>query len=473
VSQVEIDSREGASLDRLSKSVLVAYALPMAGFSAATMTLTLYLLKYSADVLLIAPGAMGAVFMIARLWDAITDPVAGQLSDRTSTRWGRRRPWMVAAALPILVTLMMVWAPPSSLDGWLLVAWMAVGLLLYETAATVFMVPYGALGMEITDNHHERTRLFGWRQGIGAVDFLLSLGFLYSIRSAAEPREVARLLSAVGGLLVGSTILYSVWRVPERKERTGRGGESLWGAMSDVWRNRHARLLFFVYAIESFAAGSIGVMVPFIMDDVLGRYDLQELLIGLYVVPQFLLIPLWLHLSKRVGKKTLWMWGMAAMVPGYGGIIWSAEGGPVLIMGLVIILASGIGIAAVVVPSIKADIIDYDELQTGERKEGVYTAAWNFIRKAGAGLAIGASGLLLQWAGYDAEAEVQSQAVRTTILVIAGGLPAIGYAIGMILFGRFSLNETEHAEVLAQLRRRREESGQRGRYGAEPSPSGP
>ncbi|MEE8166730.1 MAG: MFS transporter [Myxococcota bacterium] len=457
MSQAEMDSREGAPLERLSTSVLVAYALPMAGFSAATMTLTLYLLKYSADVLLIAPGAMGTVFMIARLWDAVTDPIAGQLSDRTSTRWGRRRPWMVAAALPILVTLVMVWAPPSSLDGWLLVAWMAVGLLLYETAATVFIVPYGALGMEITDSHHERTRLFGWRQGIGALGFLLGLGFLYAIRSAVEPREIARLLSAVGGLVVVCTILYSVWRVPERKEYTGRGGENLRGALFDVWRNRHARLLFFVYAIESFAAGSIGVMVPFIMDDVLGRYDLQELLLGLYVVPQFLLIPLWIHLSKRIGKKRLWMWGMAAMVPGYGGIIWGAQGGPLLIMGLVMILASGIGIASVVVPSIKADIIDYDELQTGERKEGIYTAAWNFIRKAGVGLAIGASGLLLQWAGYDAEAEVQSQDVRTTILVIAGGLPATGYAIGMILFSRFSFNEAEHAEVLAQLRARRGE----------------
>ena len=452
-----MNSGEGAPIKQLSRSMLVAYALPMAGFSAATMTLNLYLLKYSADVLLIAPGAMGAVFMIARLWDAVTDPVAGQLSDRTATRWGRRRPWMVTAALPILVTLMMVWAPPSSLDGWLLVAWMAFGLLLYETAATVFIVPYGALGMEITDNHHERTRLFGWRQGIGSLGFLLSLGFLYAIRSAAEPREVARLLSAGGGLLLMGTIFYSVWRIPERKNYAGRGGENLRGALFDVWRNRHARLLFFVYAIESFAAGSIGVMVPFIMDDVLGRYDLQEVLLGLYVVPQFVLIPVWIHLSKRIGKKTLWMWGMAAMVPGYGGIIWGAQGGPLLIMGLVIILAAGIGIASVVVPSIKADIIDYDELQTGERKEGIYTAAWNFIRKAGAGLAIGASGLLLQWAGYDGEAEVQSQTVRTTILVIAGGLPATGYAIGMILFSRFSLNQAEHAEVLAQLHERRGE----------------
>ena len=146
---------------------------------------------------------------------------------------------------------------------------------------------------------------------------------------------------------------------------------------------------------------------------------------------------------------------MAAMVPGYGGIIWSAEGGPIFVMGLTTILACGIGIAAVVVPSIKADIIDYDELQTGERKEGIYTAAWNFIRKAGTGLAIGASGLLLQWAGYDAEAEVQSQTVRTTILVIAGGIPATGYVIGMILFRRFAFNEAEHDEVLAQLRARR------------------
>ena len=452
-----MNSGEGAPLNQLRTSVLIAYGLPMAGFSAATMTLNLYLLKYSADVLLIAPGVMGAVFMIARLWDAVTDPVAGQWSDRTATRWGRRRPWMLAAALPILITLMMVWAPPSFLNGWLLIAWMAIGLLLYETAATVFIVPYGALGMEITDNHHERTRLFGWRQGIGASGFLLSLAFLYAIRSAVEPREVARLLAAVGGLLLMSTILYAVWRIPERKEYTGRGGENLRRALFDVWRNRHARLLFFVYAIESFAAGSIGVMVPFIMDDVLGRYDLQELLLGFYVVPQFLLIPLWIHLSKRIGKKTLWMWGMAAMVPGYGGIIWGVQGGPFLIMGLVMILASGIGIASVVVPSIKADIIDYDELETGERKEGIYTAAWNFIRKAGVGLAIGASGLLLQWAGYDAEAEVQSQAVRTTILVIAGGLPASGYAIGMILFSRFSFNEAEHAEVLAQLRERRGE----------------
>ena len=118
------------------------------------------------------------------------------------------------------------------------------------------------------------------------------------------------------------------------------------------------------------------------------------------------------------------------------------------------IVAAGIGIGSIVVPSILADIIDYDELQTGERKEGVYTVAWNFIRGAGGGLAIGVGGLLLQWAGYDGEAQVQTKTVITTILVIAGGFPAAGYAIGMILFSRFSLNEAEHADVLAELRRR-------------------
>jgi GPH family glycoside/pentoside/hexuronide:cation symporter len=294
---------------------------------------------------------------------------------------------------------------------------------------------------------------------IGAPGFLLGLGFVFAMRTAEDPREVARVLATAGGLLVAGTVLFAAWRIPERKEFSGRGGDNLWGSMRDVLRNRHARLLFIVYGIESFAAGSIGVMVPFIMDDVLGRYDLQEVLIAFYAVPQFLFIPIWIRLSKRIGKKTLWLWGMAAMIPGYGGIIWAVEGGPPLVMVLVTILAGGIGIGSVVVPSIKADIIDFDELQTGERKEGAYTAAWNFIRKAGAGLAIGASGLLLQWSGYDGEAEVQTQAVKNTILVIAGGLPAAGYAIGMILFSRFSLNELEHADVLAELQRKRAERG--------------
>jgi len=399
---------------------------------------------------------MGAIFMIARLWDAVTDPVAGQLSDRTSTRWGRRRPWMVGAALPILLGLVLIWAPPVSLEGAVLIAWMAVSLLLYETAQTAFMVPYGALGMEITDDHHERTRLFGWRQLIGAPGFLLGLAFLYAIRSAEEPREVAFWLSLLGGVLIMSSTLFAAWRIPERAEFQGRGGENLRRAMRDVWRNPHARLLFVVYAIEAFGAGSIGVMVPFIMDDVLGRYDLQEFLISLYAFPQFLFIPLWIRMSQRIGKKTLWMWGMAAMIPGYGGIVLSQTFGPIIVVVLVPLIACGIGIASIVVPSIKADIIDYDELQTGERKEGAYTAAWNFIRKAGAGLAVGFSGVLLQWAGYDAEAEVQSETVKNTILLIAGGLPAAGYAIGLFLFRRFSLTEDQHKEVLTELERRRQ-----------------
>ena len=82
----------GDETSRLPLSVIVAYALPMAGFSAAAMTLGLYLMKYSADVLLVPPAAMGMIFMLGRVWDAVTDPLVGQWSDRTSTRWGRRRP---------------------------------------------------------------------------------------------------------------------------------------------------------------------------------------------------------------------------------------------------------------------------------------------------------------------------------------------------------------------------------------------
>jgi GPH family glycoside/pentoside/hexuronide:cation symporter len=446
----------GSPARALSRATLVTYALPSAVWAAATMTMGMFLMKYSTDVLLIAPGAMGAIFFAARLWDAFSDPVAGHLSDRTIARRGRRRSWMILAALPLALTLVMIWAQPAAIGGLALVAWMAAALLLYATAATAFLVPYGALGMELTDDYHERTRLFAWRHVIFSMGFLLGMGFVYTLRTAESPRGMALLLAAGGGVFLAASVVYAALRLPERAEYQGRGGANLWRGFGDVLRNSHARLLFIVYAIESFGAGSIMVMVPYVMDDVMGAYDLFEILIALYVIPQFLLVPLWVWLSRRIGKKALWMLGMAAVGPGYGGVVFSPELGPVYLGGLILLIGSGTGIASVAVPAIKADVIDYDEYLTGERKEGAYTAAWNFIRKAGGGVALGAGGLALQLAGYDATAEVQTQSVRHAILLMASVLPAAGYLIGLLLFSRYSLNEQEHAQVLAQIRSRRE-----------------
>ena len=108
--------RESREL-RLSTSVIWAYCLPMVSLQFMGMLFGIYLMKFATDVLLVAPGAMGLLFLIGRGWDAVSDPVAGYLSDRSTARRGRRRSWMVASALPILVTTVMLWSPPSFVEG--------------------------------------------------------------------------------------------------------------------------------------------------------------------------------------------------------------------------------------------------------------------------------------------------------------------------------------------------------------------
>ncbi len=437
----------------LSRDVLVAYGLPMAAFMAMTIPLSIYLMKFSVDVLLISPAAMGLILGLARLWDAITDPMAGYWSDRTHSRFGRRRVWMLGSTIPIGLTLWMIWSPPLALEGSLLVLWMAAGLLLYETASTAMIVPYGALGMELSPAYHQRTRLFAWRHVIGSIGFAFGMGFVYLLRTADDPRTDGWGIALAGGLLLLASVGFSVSRLKEPAGHQGRGGVRPRRAFADVLANPHARLLFLVYAAEAFGSASISALSPFVMQYVVKAPELLELFVASYVVPQFVFTPLWIRVARRIGKRRLWMLGTLPLAGGFGLMTQLQEGSTGLAFFLVMLIGIGSGIASVVAPAIQADVVDYDELRTGERKEGAYTAVWNFIRKAGWGVAILFTGVFLEAAGYEANAE-QSASVQRTLLFLVGAVPAAGYLGGLLLLTRLRLDEAEHRAIRTALQDR-------------------
>ncbi len=426
----------------------------MLGVGFMAMPFYVWLMKFSTDVLLIAPAAIGSIFFIGRFWDAVSDPLAGYLSDRTNAPSGRRRSWMLASAIPLALTTVMLWSPPWMLEGLALVLWMGGALLLYETASTAFFVPYGALGMELTERYRERTRLFGYRHVIAAVGSLAGLGVVYLLRTAENPRLMALVVSAASGVVMAFTILYSARRLPERDDYRGRGSPRLLKAFGDVLRNPHGRLLFLVYGIETFGAASIGMLAPYVMQYVVHAPELNEVFIVTYFVPQFALTPLWIWLGNYFSKKSLWLFSMTALTLGYSAIFFTSESSFGVFFLVIFLLGLGGGCGAVVAPAIQADVIDYDEYLTGERKEGAYTAIWNFIRKSAAGVTAGITGFVLQYAGYVPNAPEQSEAVQTAILALIGLLPAACYAIGTLMFMRFGLNEREHEEIIKVLRQR-------------------
>ncbi len=127
------------------------------------LILSLYVMKFSTDVLLIAPAVMGAIFSLSRIWDAISDPLVGYLSDRTTLKLGRRRTWILGSCLPISVGFYAVFAPPFSMQGDDLTLWMTLAIIGFYSAMTLFFVPHMALGAELSTDYHERSRLFGVR----------------------------------------------------------------------------------------------------------------------------------------------------------------------------------------------------------------------------------------------------------------------------------------------------------------------
>ncbi|MDP7577804.1 MAG: MFS transporter, partial [Pseudomonadales bacterium] len=164
-----------------------------------------------------------------------------------------------------------------------------------------------------------------------------------------------------------------------------------------------------------------------------------------YFVPQFAFAPLWIKLSTYTGKKNLWaasMWISALVFVGY----FFALNSYIMIWLLTFILGTSGGIGAVVAPAISADIIDYDEYLTGERKEGTYYAVWNMVRKGAASLTAIITGFVLQWVGFEPNVE-QTETTKIVFRSLFALMPAGGYMIGALVFTRFSFNEKEHSDV--------------------------
>ncbi len=442
------------SPDRLPLSLILIYSLPFVGYLAMSMPMGMWYAKFSTDELLLAPATIGTILFAARFWDAISDPMAGYLSDRTRSRFGRRRIWLVGAAIPVAVTYVMLWSPPTSLEPIFVIAWITAAMILWETASTAFYVPYTALGLELTSDYHERTRLFGWRQSLVAVGFGAALVSISLLRNDADYPNAEVPVAIVTGAALALMLCVTAWRVPEPVHHQGRGSVRLWSAFGDVLRNPHARLLLLVLGIDSFGMGMVASLGAFMADDVVQAPELLEEMMAFWMLPQFLCVPGWIWLSRRVGKKPMWLFGMAVSVAGFLGLLFVGQGDITAVRFQVLAIGIGTSISLVIGPSVQADVVDYDELMTGDRKEGAYVAVWNFLRKLGTAVAISFGLFVLEFAGYDAQAEVQSDVVKDSIRIVMGAVPAAAFVVGAVAFARFSLDEAAHREMKVRLAER-------------------
>ena len=442
----------------------IAYGMPGLGAGYMYLLMSLYVMKFSTDVLLIAPAVMGVIFSISRIWDAVSDPIAGYLSDRTTFKFGRRRTWMLLSFIPISFGFLAVFSPPESMQGQSLDLWMMIAILSFYSAITLFNVPHMALGAELSEDYHERTRLFGVRHigfTLGSILSLVSMSLLISEENSptGDVRELAGNLAFLAVAAMSLMIFFSVSRLKENPEFQNRVNKNPFKAFRDVWVNPHAKILIIVLFIENLGGAVIGVLTLYVTQYIVEAPAWAPLIIFAYMLPSALSVPLWIPLSKRFGKIRLWVFSLALTGISFGGIFIIPFLDSVTERLIVMFIGATLGGMAAgcggaIGPSVKGDVIDYDEYLTGERKEGSYFAALNFVFKSATGIMLLVTGFVLQFSGFIPN-QPQTMEVKIALISLYGLVPLVFYSLGAyLLHKKFTFGEEEHAAIKQQIKER-------------------
>jgi len=436
---------------RLPFGQILTYALPSASMAVVMVSVAMYLPNYYTDELGVSAGLLSWVFLAGRVSDAVTDPLMGFVSDRTATRWGRRRPYMAAAALPIWIVFYFMWSPAASLSPTGIFVHLMVCYLLGYVFLTLFSIPYIALGMELTPSYDDRTRVFGVRQVLTVVGTTAGMLAPFAFAESFGSKTVGYpAMAFVMGGLGAVLILLAAFRLTERSDAGSQEAFSFLHGLRVTAANRPFRILLVVYLASHIGGSFIAPLSLFIAKYVIKvEWAMQPVMLA-YLAGSMLSIPVWLRLSKTYGKNRTWTIGMLMGVAAYATSYTYHEGTWELWVILGFVVGAAGGCTMTLGPSIAADAIDHDELETGQRREGVFMGVWSLVDKAGVGVAIFVGMQGLDAVGYVPNQD-QTEGVIEGMKFLYCILPALLNLVAVIVFQRFPITRERHEHIREEL----------------------
>ncbi|MGC9349605.1 MAG: MFS transporter [Anaerolineae bacterium] len=429
------------------------------------------------DVVGIEPRLASFAAFIGVIWDAINDPLVGVLSDKARSRWGRRRPFLLFFAVPYGLAFVLLWWAPPWENQLLLMVHVMLAYALSDTFQTLVIVPFHALTPEMTSDYDERTSLATYR---------MFFNFLASIATAvAAPMIVDATMMAGGtqqqGYVLAAAIFGATSIVPyllifftvREKVRPERQMEiiSFRETLRTAWRNVPFRYATALYMLNWVTFDLVGVILPYflvywiadgnLIATVPGvGMPLESVVLGSMLITSLAALPLWSWLAQRLGKRIAYIIAIAFWAVLMALLIFI----PPMMMALTICMAVLMGIsvsAAHVLPdAIFPDVVDWDELRTGKRHEGIYYGAKNFIRKLTTAFALFLALQVLGWLGYQKPPEtattfMQPEAAIWGIRILIGPVAVVLLAAVVVVAWFYPLNRRRYQRVQQLLVRRR------------------
>lgn len=413
------------------------------------------------------PVLIGVVLAIARLWDALTDPLVGNISDNFTTRWGRRRPFMVAGSILMGLSFAAMWWLPRDAGQTFYFGYFLFTILSFYAGVTLFTVPWNALGIEMTDDYNERTSLFAYA-GVTHKLVGFTTGWLYPLTQLAVFQNVltgARVVGCVCGTILIVVCIVPALRLkepPRSESQVRRKSEPFLKAMRVILSNR---------VLLVFSAASLLTMTSLTTVSSLGLYvNIYHIYHGDKVAAAVMMgwwgtifnllamisIPGVTWVTRRLGKHRTMMLGLGiAALAEVSKYVLYTPAAPALQLSVALLLAPGLSAYYILVSAMGADIVDYDEWLSGRRREGLIAAANAWITKMGISLSFIFAGLVLSITGFDASQLIQSPATVFWMRVNFCAIPAVGLFIAMLLFRSYPLTRKRVEEIQAELPRLR------------------
>ncbi len=444
--------------EKLSFREKLTYGLGDVAHSAGPGTIVpFWYLFFLTDVAQLKPALAGLTVLIGGIWDAINDPLVGLLSDRTRTRWGRRRPFLLFGALPYGVTFTLLWLVPPIEDQLLKSLYFALIYILFDTAVTIVSCPYYALTPELTLDHDERTSLTSYRMFISIVSGLITaIGFSLVLDATPNEQTAFWIMGLLCSGLFVVTILVTFFGTRERigfqAQAPARPLESLRFILHnhDWWYTLGMRILAWI-PVDVASAVFAYFLIYWIGMRTTEASLVQAVLLG----SAALSMPLIVWMTRRWEKKTAFIIATASWAVVMLALLFVPQGARHLVYPIAILVGPGIAAAHALPTAMSADTLDVDELNSGKRQEGAYAGFEVFVRKLSTKLVLASIGPVLAWAGYVERAELQTPRVLTTIRLLIAVVPTV------ILFGaiavawRYPLTRERHRAIQKELADRR------------------
>ena len=444
---------EYISNDHLPLRDRFAYALPALALAVIGIPVYVYLPKFYTDTVGISITVVGMMLMGVRLFDAVTDPMIGYLSDRTRSVFGRRKPYIAAGAVGLAVSILFLFRPMVS-QGSLPTLYFGFWLFALFFFWTLITIPYESLGPELSDNYHERTALFGLRDGFLILGTLLaaatpvlidaSLKLIDTTPSAYERFSIMAFIFAPMTLVFS---FYCIYIIQEKPVSPDNG--HLFKGFKDVLNNRPFLILIAGYTISAFGSNLPATLILFYVEYVLQAGN-AEMFLLIYFVTGIVFLPFWVALSKKIGKKIAWILSMVVNTGAFLGVFFLGPGDAPIYGVLVFFSGIGFGAGLALPSSIQADVIDYDQLLTGKRREGRYIGLWSIAKKLSAALGVGIGLLLLGSAGYQSNVPQQDVAVNM-LRVLYALVPCLCNILSIAIISFYPISAQRHAEIRRRI----------------------